>query len=67
MSDLLIAVEVTNQEADVFRKMRESGSFEIRDGSVTLHFGHSGRLIKLERKLSTTFSQMDSQETHDIL
>ena len=57
MTDLLIAVEITPQEADVFRKMRETGCFDIRDGSVELHFGKTGRLLKLQRKLSTGWTQ----------
>jgi hypothetical protein len=57
MAELLIAVEITEQEADCFRKMRESGAFDIKDGSVTLHFSHTGKLLKLEKKISTSFTQ----------
>lgn len=56
MADLLVAVEITSQEADVFRKMRETGCFEIKDGNCTLHFSHLGKLLKIQKNLSTSFS-----------
>ena len=48
MSEILIAIEITAQEADVFRKMRENGVFELRDGNATLHFSKTGQLLKLD-------------------
>jgi hypothetical protein len=49
MPELLIGVEITAREAEVFRKMREFGAFDLCDANVTLHFGPSGRLLKIDK------------------
>ncbi len=55
MANLLIAVEITPLEADVFRKMRETGVFDLKGGNATLHFDPQGRLKSIEKKLLTFF------------
>lgn len=67
MANLLIAVEITNQEADIFRKMRETGCFDIKDGSCTLHFGKNGNLLKLDKHLYTGFDKVAQTNTRDIV
>jgi hypothetical protein len=56
MAEILIGVEITQQEADVFRKMRESGCFDLKDANCTLNFDKKGRLLKIEKRLFTDFS-----------
>jgi hypothetical protein len=66
MSEVLIGVEITAQEADVFRKMRETGCFELRDANCTLHFSKTGKLLRVEKKLYTSFD-FESKAMHDTL
>lgn len=56
MAGLLIGIEITPREADTFRKMRETGVFDICDGNVTLHFNKVGFLLKIDRHLYTGFT-----------
>lgn len=51
----LVAVEITAQEADVFRKMREVGCFDVIDGNCVLNFDRNGKLAKIEKKLYVAF------------
>ena len=61
--EVLIGVEITAQEADVFRKMREAGVFELRDGNATLHFSKTGTLLKLEKHTFATYTKDPCKET----
>jgi hypothetical protein len=58
----LIKVELTPNIASALRFMVESGVFDIKDGSATLHFGSNGRLNKIERKLYTVAPAEDLTE-----
>lgn len=60
MPEVLIAVEITPLEALIFRRMRESGIFDIRDGNATLHFSKTGKLLKIEKHLYTAFNEIAS-------
>ena len=62
---LLIGVEITPQEADVFRKLREAGVFELRDGNCTLHFSKLGQLLKIDKHTFSTFQSL--QNTNDVV
>lgn len=53
----LISIELTPDIAVKLRFMVESGVFDIRDGSATLHFAANGKLNKIERKLYTVAPQ----------
>lgn len=58
---LLIAVEITEQEAELFRFMREAGIFDIREGNATLHFSKTGKCLKIEKNLYTFNPRVDSR------
>lgn len=51
MGDLLIAVEITEREARMWRFMLESGVFEIQSGSAILSFDEKGELHRIKREL----------------
>lgn len=51
----LIAVEISDIEADVFRKMREAGCFDVIGGKCVLNFDTYGKLSKIEKTLYTPF------------
>ena len=53
--EVLIPIEISEREADVFRKMREGGCFTIYNGSVTLHFDGQGILTMIDRHLVQRF------------
>jgi hypothetical protein len=52
----LISLQISPDIAIKLRFMMESGVFDIRDGSATLHFDKKGFLQKIERKLFTVAS-----------
>lgn len=49
--DLLIAVEITEREARIWRFMLESGVFEMTGGNVILSFDRAGELKTIKREL----------------
>lgn len=66
MAEILIAVEITHQEAAVFRSMREQGAFDIKDGTVSLNFkGGIFRSMKVESY--TQVPSIDSSQKNHIL
>lgn len=53
MLEILIPIEITEQEAQVFRIMREAGVFNLKNGSATLNFTKTGMLRSIKTELMT--------------
>lgn len=60
MEEQLIQIEITTPEAIAFRQFMQfhsnfmllvnNGVFNVKDGSVRLHFDHDGNVRKIERE-----------------
>lgn len=59
----LIAIEITELEAAIFRLMRENGTINLLNGSVSIFF-KDGKLksVKVE-----SYTQLDNFHTNSIL
>jgi hypothetical protein len=45
---------------DVFNKLSNSGAFNVKNGSVEIHFDHEGTIKKIERRDSLFDSRIKS-------
>lgn len=47
----MVLLELTDQEAETWRILREAGVFDITNGSVELHFNAEGQLASIDTHL----------------
>ena len=49
----LIPIELTEQEAIIYRNLREAGVFDTKNGVITLNFNAEGVLTEIRRNVLT--------------
>lgn len=47
----LVAIEINEREARIFRFMRETGCFDVSAGSITLSFDKEGEVRSIKKEI----------------
>jgi len=58
-----INVELTEEEATLYRKLREAGVFDTKNGTLVLNFDSSGTLTEVRRNVLTYKHGLVSNKT----
>lgn len=63
----MIPVELTTNQAYLFRLLAQAHAWDVKSGSVTIHFDHMGKPLKVEKRetygLSTGSVQVEVDES----
>ena len=51
----MITIDLTEEEALLFRRLREQKIFEIKNGSATIHFDKDKKVSLIEVKVFTRY------------